>query len=226
MAIFCKKWVKCSRLLGVDIAIKLSWTSHVSDLKKNFANKLSLIKKCRFLPKHVLLNLYFKVIIPSVTYGIAVWGGGVISRQDNFDALERLHCRAGRVIFNFPKDMPSAKVLARAKWDALRTRYKLSILKLISKMFHNVSPSYRSIHISKFQPSYDLRRSHLIAIPSFRTNIMKSSIAYRGAILWNHLPGKCRKAVSLGSFIKVFMSRMQLKTLILVTCTVRRFRCF
>ena len=69
-------WVKYSRLLGVDIDNKLSWTSHVSDLKKNFANKLSLIEKCRFLPKHVLLNLYFKVIIPSVTYGIAVWGGG------------------------------------------------------------------------------------------------------------------------------------------------------
>jgi len=31
---------------------------------------------------------------------------------------------------------------------------------------------------------------------------MKSSVAYRGAILWNHVTGECRKAVSLGSFIK------------------------
>jgi len=31
---------------------------------------------------------------------------------------------------------------------------------------------------------------------------MKYSIAYRGAISWTHLPGECRKAVSLGSFIK------------------------
>ena len=100
---------------AVDIDNKLSWTSHVSDLKKNFANKLSLIKKCRFLPKHVLLNLYFKVIIPSLTYGIAVWGGGGgMSREDDFDALERLHCRAARIIYNVPEDMPSAEVLARA----------------------------------------------------------------------------------------------------------------
>jgi len=125
-----------------------------------------------------------------------------MSRQDDFDSLERLQCRAARIIYNFLKDMPSAEVLARTKWDTLRTRYKLSILKLISKMFHNVSPSCMSIHISKFQPSYNLRRSHLIVIPSFRTNIMKSSIAYRGAILWNHVTGECRKAVSLGSFIK------------------------
>ena len=112
--------------------------------------------------------------------------GGGMSRQDDFDALERLPCRAARIIYNFPKDMPSAEVLASAKWDTLRTRYKLSILKLIYKIFHNVSPSCMSIHISKLQPSYNLRRRHLIVIPSFRTNIMKSSIAYRGAILWNH----------------------------------------
>ena len=38
-----------------DIDDKLSWSSHVSGLKKNVTSKLSLIKKCRFLPKHVLL---------------------------------------------------------------------------------------------------------------------------------------------------------------------------
>lgn len=43
---------------------------------------------------------------------------------------------------------------------------------------------------------------------------MKSSLAYKtGAILWNHLPEDCRKAISLGRFIylKAFTSRMQLK---------------
>ena len=32
---------------------------------------------------------------------------------DDFDALERLHCRVARIIF--PKDMKSAKVLAHAR---------------------------------------------------------------------------------------------------------------
>ena len=30
---------------------------------------------------------------------------------------------------------------------------------------------------------------------------MKSSIVYKGAILWNHLPWECRERVSLASFI-------------------------
>lgn len=69
------------------------------------------------MPKQDLLNLYFKVIIPAVAYGLSVWGG--TNQEDDLDTVERLHCRAARVIFNFPKDLPSSEVLTRAKWDTL-----------------------------------------------------------------------------------------------------------
>ena len=197
----CLNWVKHSRLLGVDIDDKLSWSPQVNNLKKNFANKLSLIKKCRFLPKKVLLKLYYKVIIPSVTYGITVWGG--MSRQDDFDALERLHCRAARIIFNLPKDMPSTEVLDRAKWDTLRNTYKLLILKLIYKIYHNDSPSCMARLVTKFQHSYNFRKKHLLIPPSFNTNSMKLSTSYRGAVLWNLLPRECHEAISLRSFMKM-----------------------
>ena len=82
------EWVTHSQLLGVIIGDhKLGWSIHIKELKKSFANKLSLIKKSKFLPKQDLLNLYFKVIIPAVTYGISVWGS--INRQDDFDSLEK-----------------------------------------------------------------------------------------------------------------------------------------
>ena len=77
------EWVTHSRLLGVIFNHKLGWSIHIKELKKSFANKLSLIKKSRFLPKQELLNLYFKVIIPAVTFGISVWGG--TNLQDDFD---------------------------------------------------------------------------------------------------------------------------------------------
>lgn len=58
---------------------------------------------------------------PAVTYGISIWGG--TNREDDLDSVERLHCRAARVIYNFAKDIQSAEVLTRAKWDSLRTFY-------------------------------------------------------------------------------------------------------
>ena len=153
---------------------KLGWSIHIKELKKSFANKLNLIKKSRFLPKQDLLNLYFKVIIPAVTYSLSVWGG--TNRQDDFDSIERLHCRAcaaARAIFNFAKDLPSVEALTRAKWDTLRTFYKQSILKLIYKMYHNDLPSCMTAQIVKLQPFYNLRNRLRLGIPPFKSSIKK-----------------------------------------------------
>jgi len=91
------------------------------DLKKGCARKLDLIKRSRFLPKKVLINFYFKVILPSVTHGL-VLSGSCLS-VDLFDFLERLHCRAARIIFNLAKEMISSDVLERASWHPLSYRY-------------------------------------------------------------------------------------------------------
>ena len=103
-------WVNKSRLLGITVDNKLSWVPHMLDLMKSFAKKLDLIRRSRFLPKNVLTNFYFKVILPSVTFGLVLWGS--CFNADLFDSLERLHFRAARIIFNLPKDMRSLDLLS------------------------------------------------------------------------------------------------------------------
>ena len=85
-----------SRLLGMTVDEKLTWTPHMLELKKSFAKKLGLLKKSRFLPRNVRQDLYFKVILPSVTYGLILWGS--CCNSDLFQSLERLHCRAARLL--------------------------------------------------------------------------------------------------------------------------------
>ena len=58
------EWVSKSRLLGMTVDEKLTWTQHMLELKKSFAKKLGLLKKSRFLPRNVRQDLYFKVILP------------------------------------------------------------------------------------------------------------------------------------------------------------------
>ena len=67
------------------------------ELKKSFAKKLGLLKKSRFLPRNVRQDLYFKIILLSVTCGLILWGS--CHNSDLFQSLERLHCRAARLIF-------------------------------------------------------------------------------------------------------------------------------
>ena len=66
------KWCSSSKLLGVTIDNKLTWTKHISELKTGFVNKLNQIKHSRFLPRNSLLDVYFKVILLSVTYALPI----------------------------------------------------------------------------------------------------------------------------------------------------------
>ena len=81
-------WVCHTRLQGITIDRKLTWTNHFKELT---------------------LDLNFKVILPLVTYGIAIWRN--CNKLDYINSLQALHCRAGRLIFNLPRDTPSEQVL-------------------------------------------------------------------------------------------------------------------
>ena len=87
-----------------------------------------------FLPTKVLRDFYFKVILPSVKYGLVLWGACCDS--DLFPPKERLHCRSSRIIFNLPKDMASCDALGYDQWTTLFLYYKLDIFKLFYKA-HN-----------------------------------------------------------------------------------------
>ena len=89
------KWVTQTRLLGITVDNKLTWLTHMLEVRKSFVTKLNLLKRSRFLPSDLLLTFYSKVILPSVTYGLIVWGG--CNCQDIFNSLEILHCREARI---------------------------------------------------------------------------------------------------------------------------------
>ena len=129
---------------------KLSWVPHTLELKKSFVNKLSelcLLKKLRFLPRKLLQDFNLRAILPSVNCGHVLCGA--CCNSDILDSLERLHCRAARIIFNLPKDMASHDVLERAELFTIRSYYKLAVFKCMHKAFNGRLPSTLTNCISK-----------------------------------------------------------------------------
>ena len=90
------KVVKSTRCLGIVIDDKLSWTPHLKETITSFAKKLNLLKSLKFLPTNSLEQFYFKVILPSITYGILVWGN---CNKTLFEELNKMHVRAAKIIF-------------------------------------------------------------------------------------------------------------------------------
>ena len=110
--------VKC---LGLLIDNKLSWDPHCTKIIKDFKIKLKNLYKMRFLNQKHLRDVYFKGIIPSVLYCIAIWGS---CTKVNMDKINSIHLKAARFIERLKKSVPDCDVLYLAKWKSISWYYK------------------------------------------------------------------------------------------------------
>ena len=141
---------------------KLTWTKHISELKRGFLNKLNLMKRSRFLPRNSLLDLYFKVILPFVTYALPIWG--CCTNKNEFNSLESMHCRGARVIYSLPRNMPSEDVRKIAYWDSLFDTYKVKIATLIYNIYNCITPSCLEHIIQRKKCRYELHHQHCVIV--------------------------------------------------------------
>ena len=68
----------------------LTWTANLLDAKKSLAKKMDLLKRSHFLPRGILKNFYFKVILPAVKYGLVLWGSCCNSYMKSFTVERHL----------------------------------------------------------------------------------------------------------------------------------------
>ena len=68
---------------------------------KSYCNQINMLKRIRHLPSKLLEDVYFKAIIPHVTFSISVWGSYSVT---NFAEIDRLHLRAAKIIHCLPKN--------------------------------------------------------------------------------------------------------------------------
>ena len=109
-------FVNKTHCLGFTIDNKLSWGYHIKDLTTSMTKKVKLLHRFKSLPSQILEPIYFKGILPSVTYGISVWGN---CSEAKLDGLEKIHLRAAKLIFK--QQIPPS-------WKSLSYFYKKRLL--------------------------------------------------------------------------------------------------
>ena len=85
-----------------------------------------------------MTKFYFSVILPSINYGLVLWG--LCCNSELINSIDRLHCRTARIIFNLSKDMASSEVMKTVNWSTIRLIYKLEIFKLMYNANKNILP--------------------------------------------------------------------------------------
>ena len=115
----------------------LNWNVYVKELIKSFSQKLNLLGSLYFLPTTARADFYFKVILPSVTYGLVVW---VSCSKSLLDELEKINVRAAKIIDGLDGYTPSDQVLAQSKWVTVKELYEYRLLILAHDCFYNFFP--------------------------------------------------------------------------------------
>ena len=76
--------------------------------------------------------------------------------------------------------------LSNSLWKRLDTQRQIQVATMVYKSIHGLAPDNLGSLFTKYDPPYNLRNSeNKLAVPLPRTNFLKNSFSYNGAIIRN-----------------------------------------
>ena len=115
------KYVSSSKCLGMIVDTKLNWKSQIDNVSSDLSSKLKKLRRMKSLPPSTLETIYFKGILPSALYGIALLGSCAPETLQN---LENVHIRTARLIHKIHPSIPKTDVLQITNWKSIGYMYK------------------------------------------------------------------------------------------------------
>ena len=194
-----KSSCKC---LGVTIDSNLSWQEHTKSLLKSFKKKIAVFRTIKFLPSSILQTIYFRTVLPSVLYGILVWGSYSPALMDD---LERAHIRASKLSFKLSRNSNADQLIKLKGWNNLSFYYTKRLLVEAYKSYNRCNTNVLNDLVMLKQPSHCLRKTMNIEFRP-KSEIGRLTFRHRAAIAWNSLPDSIKKSSSLERFKKTLRS--------------------
>ena len=187
--------------LGVYIDNHLTWTKHIDKISKKIASAIGALKRIRpYITTNTAVQVYQALIQPHFDYCCSVWDGlgETLSCE-----MQKLQNRAARVIMRANYDASAGILLDALHWDNLSLRRAKLKAGLVFKTLKGNVPLYLQNMFSVRGIGYNIRNSEMrLNLPKPRTNYLKRSFSYSGALLWNSLPQDIRKLQSFAQFRK------------------------
>ena len=195
------KQVESTKSLGVYIDENLTWNTHIRHISKKIASCIGTLKRSRsFVPFETLLCIYNTLVQPHFDYCSVVWGN---CNKSLSIKLQKLQNRAARILTSSSYDANADDLFVKLGWQKLNLQRDLKTATMVYKSLNGLAPDYlKSMFTNRSAIStYSLRNCEgKLAVPLPRTNFLKNSFSYNGALLWNSLPINLRQAQSLASF--------------------------
>ena len=149
----------------------------------------------RRMPKQTLSTIYFQGILPSILYGITVWGNCLTTL---FNSVEKTQVRAARFINNISKKIPESlkKLLGNQSFTTTKETWLVKHSKFTMISYH---PSW----VTWFHKSACVRQTRKkIKYPNFWYVDYKRSFKY-----WSAMYGTISQYQSVRNLLMILLSQ-------------------
>jgi hypothetical protein len=184
--------------LGIILDQHLSWSIHIGHIISKCYGALNALNtlKRNGVGRSIILMSYRAILVPHLTYCMAVWGGcglGSINR------LQVLQNRAIRCIFDLDARESTTQIMAK---NRLMNIHQLITFQTGTFAFNNFKNKLLVKVKFNFEiPSSRIRRNSLpIVLPQNHLVLTDTSLYYRLAECWLGLDSQIRKAGTYALF--------------------------
>ena len=195
------KQEKCVKYLGIYVDSHLNWKIHVYNISKKIKRSIGILLKVRYYvtPK-ILLQLYYSLIYPFLTYGVLLWGNTYTSTLNPLILLQK---RVVRIICFAKFDDHSSPLFKNLNLLKLENLIYTTNSLFMYDYYRNVLPdAFNDFFVQiKRKHNYDTRLAskNTYYIPTVRTNYGKFSLRFQGPKVWNEINDNL-KILSKGAF--------------------------
>ena len=189
--------------LGISISSHLNWKEYIKKNLAKFSRGIGILTKIRhYVNSSILVQLYYSLIYPFLTYEVLAWGD---TYKTNLQKIITSQKRAIRIItFSGIND----------HWSPLIK--KLSILKFFDLVQFYIALFAFDYHTNKLPPIFNhyfipistihhynnrLASKSSYSLPKIKTNYGKFSSKFQSAFIWNKTPDNF-KSLNRNSFKK------------------------
>ena len=180
----------------------LIWNEHINQISRKIASGIGALKRIRsFVPDTTLQIVFNQLVQPYFDYCFVVWDN---CSKTLADKLQKLQNRAAWILtFSSYAVNAISIVLASIDWKKLETQRRIQKAVMVHKSLYGLAPDYlQSMFVNRnIVANYSLRDTEgKLAIPKPRTDYLRNSFSYSGAVLWNSLPPDLRQTENPNQF--------------------------
>ena len=189
------------RYLGIIIDSNLSWKNQVSYIVNKIKRNIGILSKLRYYVNlDILVNLYYALVYPFLTYGLISWGNTYSSTIQPLFILQK---RAIRIMTFSKFHEHSSPIFKRLNIVKLPDLVTLSIAVFMYKFYNRHLPSVFDTFFTQVNKrhNYSTRSASKMfyTLPKVRTNYGKFNIRFKGPKVWNSI-SENYKTFSLSKF--------------------------